>query len=115
VADPFPLDAIAPERFAPEAAEPTSLESASPDDLTRVVVSGLTSVAGISAFKGSLGRVPGVVSVSVSSGVDDDFVFAVVHGHATDLRRAIADFPGFSAQMTLDEGTEVSFTVAEPS
>lgn len=113
--DAFPLDALVPERLEPEAAATTPAESATPDDLTRVVVSGLTSVAGISAFKGSLARVPGVVSVSVSSGADDDFVFAVVHGDATDLRRAVADFPGFSAQMTLDEGTEVSFTVSEPS
>jgi len=81
---------------------------------TRVVVNGLTSVAGISAFKGSLRRVPGVASVSVSTGADDDFVFAVGHATTTDLRRAVPAFAGFGAQMTLDEGEAISFTVKEP-
>jgi hypothetical protein len=81
---------------------------------TRVVVTGLTSVAGISAFKGSLGRVPGVTSVSVSTGTDDDFVFAVAHATTTDLRRAVPAFAGFGAQMTLDDGEVISFTVKEP-
>jgi len=77
-------------------------------------VNGLTSVAGISAFKGSLRRVPGVASVSVSTGADDDFVFAVGHATTTDLRRAVPAFAGFGAQMTLDEGEAISFTVKEP-
>jgi len=81
---------------------------------SRVVVSGLTSVAGISAFKGSLGRVPGVTSVSVSTGTDDDFVFEVAHATTTDLRRAVPAFAGFGAQMTLDDGEVISFTVKEP-
>jgi len=84
------------------------------NEQTRVVVSGLTSVAGISAFKGSLGRVPGVTSVSVSTGADDDFVFAVAHATTTDLRRAVPAFAGFDAQMTLDDGEVISFTVKEP-
>ncbi|MEA2632861.1 MAG: hypothetical protein QOE66_3080 [Chloroflexota bacterium] len=82
---------------------------------TRVVVTGLTSVAGISAFKGSLGRVPGVTSVSVSTGTDDDFVFAVAHSTTTDLQRAVPAFAGFGAQMTLDDGEVIAFTVKEPS
>jgi hypothetical protein len=81
---------------------------------TRVVVTGLTSVAGISAFKGSLGRVPGVTSVSVSTGTDDDFVFAVAHAPTTDLQRAVPAFAGFGAQMTLDDGEVIAFTVKEP-
>jgi hypothetical protein len=83
--------------------------------VTRVVVSGLTGVAGISAFKSALAGVTGVVSVSVTSGMDHDFVFSVVHADATDLRRAIAAFPTFAAQMTLDEGSVVSFNVSEPA
>jgi len=84
------------------------------EEETRVVVTGLTSVAGISAFKGALGRVPGVASVSVSSGADDDFIFTAVHASTADLRRAIPEFARFGAQMTLDEGTVVSFVVSEP-
>jgi hypothetical protein len=81
---------------------------------TRVVVSGLASVAGISAFKGALGRVPGVSSVSVSTGTDEEFVFAVAHASTTDLRRAVPAFAGFGAQMSLDDGEAISFTVKEP-
>jgi len=85
------------------------------EDVTRVVVTGLSSVAGISAFKSALGAVTGVVSVSVTSGMDHDFVFSVVHADATDLRRAIAAFPAFAAQMTMDEGAVLNFIVSEPA
>jgi hypothetical protein len=101
-------DAIASEAPLPPADAPD-------EDLTRIVVTGLTSVAGISAFKASLNRVPGVLGVSVTSGEDDDFVFSVAHAAATDLRRAVAGFAGFGAQMTLDEGAVVSFNVSEPT
>jgi len=85
------------------------------NEQTRVVVSGLASVAGISAFKGALGQVPGVTSVSVSTGTDDEFVFAVAHASTTDLRRAVPAFAGFGAEMSLDDGEAISFTVKEPS
>ena len=49
---------------------------------TRVIVTGLVSVASIASFKRHLGRVAGVQSVGVSSGPDGEFVFAV--GHATE-------------------------------
>jgi hypothetical protein len=96
------------------AAGPEAATGPAGDEQTRVVVSGLTSVAGISAFKGSLGRVPGVASVSVSTGADDDFVFAVAHAPSTDLRRSVPEFPGFSAQMTVDDGELITFVVSEP-
>jgi hypothetical protein len=106
---------------ADEIAGLLEIETGSADDAaetgaeqTRVVVTGLTSVAGISAFKGSLGRVPGVISVSVSTGTDDDFVFAVAHSTTTDLQRAVPAFAGFGAQMTLDDGEVIAFTVKEP-
>jgi hypothetical protein len=98
------------------AAEATGSESPVPtgSEQTRVMVSGLTSVAGISAFKGALRRVPGVANVSVSSGTDDDFVFEVTHASTTDLRRAVPEFRGFGAKMTLDYGEIISFVVMEP-
>jgi hypothetical protein len=84
------------------------------EEQTKLVVSGLTSVAGISAFKSALNRVPGVASVSVNSGHEDDFIFAVNHTGGTDLRRAVGDFSGFSAQMTFDDGSIINWTVSEP-
>ncbi len=123
----------APKIDSPEALSPEEIEgllgidTGSADDTadgdaatdadwqTRVIVGGLKSVAGISAFKGSLGQVPGVTTVSVSTGSDDDFVFAVGHASTTDLRRAVPAFAGFDAHMTLDDGDVISFTVAEPN
>ncbi len=60
----------------------------SPARQTHLVVNGLTSVAGISAFKGALGSLAGVRSVSVSSGEPGVFIFAVNHGTGVDLRAA---------------------------
>lgn len=94
---------------ADDAAETNAAEK------TRVVVSGLTSVAGISAFKGALGRVSGVTAVSVSTGTDDDFVFDVAHATTTDLRRAVPAFAGFGAELTLDDGEAITFIVKEPN
>jgi hypothetical protein len=92
----------------PNGTEPQS------DRATRVVVTGLTSVAGISRFKSALGRVPGVVSVNVTSGTADDFIFTVSHAPATDLPAAIDGFADFAAQMTGDDAGVVSFEVVEP-
>src|SRR5579862_5053999 len=94
---------------APEAAP------AATSGVTRVVVTGLTSVAGISAFKTALARVGGVESVSVTSGHDGAFVFSVVHAIATDLRAAVPGFPGFGASMTNDEGSVLDYSVTEPA
>lgn len=69
-------------------------------DATRLLVSGLTSVAGISAFKGALGQLKGVRSVSVSSGEKGVFVFAVSHDPGVDLDSGVAGLAGFAAHVT---------------
>jgi hypothetical protein len=78
-------------------------------DSTRLLVSGLTSVAGISAFKGALGQLAGVRSVSVSSGEKGVFVFAVSHDPGVDLDSGVASLLGFAAQIT--DATDDGFTV----
>ncbi|HMA47685.1 MAG TPA: hypothetical protein VKP11_10875, partial [Frankiaceae bacterium] len=78
-------------------------------DSTRLLVSGLTSVAGISAFKGALGQLAGVRSVSVSSGERGVFVFAVSHDPGVDLDSGVASLAGFSARIT--DATDDGFTV----
>jgi hypothetical protein len=76
---------------------------------TRLLVSGLTSVAGISAFKGALGQLDGVHNVSVSSGERGVFVFAVNHEPDADLAAGIAGIQGFAARITdaTDDGVNV--------
>ncbi len=78
-------------------------------DATRLLVSGLTSVAGISAFKGALGQLPGVRSVSVSSGEAGVFVFAVNHDPGVDLDSGVSSLSGFAARVT--DATNDGFTV----
>ena len=81
---------------------------------TRVVVTGLVSVASIASFKRHLGKLEGVASVGVSSGPDGEFVFAVAHGPAIDLQGAIAALPGFAAQITSVTDDTVSVAARDP-
>jgi hypothetical protein len=82
---------------------------------TRLLVNGLTSVAGISAFKGALGQLPGVRSVSVSSGEPGVFIFTVVHTPETDLQDGIANLTAFSARVTEASGESLTVVAQEPA
>lgn len=75
---------------------------------TRVVVSGLVSVANIANFKRSLGRVEGVSTIAVASGRDGDFAFTVRHTLGSSLSAAVKTLPGFDIEITGEtEGTIV--------
>jgi flagellar basal body rod protein FlgF len=93
---------------ADEAAAPN--ESAS----TRVIVTGLVSVASIAGFKRNLSRVSGVRSVGVSSGPDGEFVFAVTHDPGLDLTDGIATLPGFGARVTNEAPGELTVAARDP-
>jgi hypothetical protein len=82
---------------------------------TRLFVNGLTSVAGISAFKGALGQLSGVRSVSVSSGQPGVFIFTVVHSPDTDLQDGIAGLTEFEARVTEATGGELTVVAQEPA
>ena len=81
---------------------------------TRVVVTGLVSVASIASFKRHLGKLEGVASVGVSSGPDGEFVFGVAHGPAIDLQGAVTALPGFAAQITSITDDTVSVAARDP-
>ena len=81
---------------------------------TRVVVTGLVSVASIAGFKRNLARVEGVRSVGVSSGPDGEFVFAVSHDPGLDLGDGIATLPGFSARVTNEAQGELTVAARDP-
>jgi hypothetical protein len=87
---------------------------AAADATTRVTVVGLISVASISVFKRSLAKLADVRSVSVSSGPDGDFIFAVVHGPATDLRTAIPALSGFEARITGESEDGLTVVARDP-
>jgi hypothetical protein len=82
---------------------------------SRLYVNGLTSVAGISAFKGALGQLPGVRSVSVSSGEPGVFIFTVVHSPETDLQGGVAGLAAFSARVTEASDDSLTVVAEEPA
>ena len=81
---------------------------------TRVVVTGLVSVASIAGFKRQLSRVAGVQSVGVSSGPDGEFLFAVAHDSGIVLRDAVTTLPGFGARVTAEADGELTVTAKDP-
>lgn len=105
-AESWPTAVLAAARRMDQLASPAD---ANGPDATRLFVSGLTSVAGISAFKGALGQLAGVRSVSVSSGEPGVFVFAVNHDPGVDLDSGVSSLPGFAARVT--DATNDGFTV----
>jgi hypothetical protein len=81
---------------------------------TRVVVTGLVSVASIAGFKRNLARVSGVHSVGVTSGPDGEFVFAVTHDPGMALGESIATLPGFGARVTNEADGELTVAARDP-
>ena len=81
---------------------------------TRVMVTGLVSVASIATFKRSLGRVPGVSTIGVASGPDGEFVFTVSHDAGIGLGEAIVALPGFEAQVTAETSGGLEVAAHDP-
>ena len=82
---------------------------------SRLLVSGLTSVAGISAFKGALGQLPGIRAVSVSSGERGVFIFAVHHDPEVELGPAVLSLQGFDARITRTSDDGLAVLAHEPA
>jgi hypothetical protein len=75
---------------------------------SRIVVSGLVSVANIANFKRSLTRTAGVVTIGVASGPDGDFVFTVGHTLGSALSASIQELSGFEIQITGESDEAIS-------
>lgn len=71
---------------------------ASPTDTT-VVVEGLISVASIAGFKRNLSRLDGVSSVTVTSGPDGEFIFAVKHDGSATVEAGLPGMAGFGVRI----------------
>ena len=97
----------------PQSPQPEQLESGTVEDpaaavdqagtdltSTRVVVSGLVSVAHIANFKRSLGHVTGISTIAVASGRDGDFAFTVGHTLGSSLAESVKTLPGFDIEIT---------------
>jgi len=81
---------------------------------TQVVVTGLVSVASIASFKRHLTRAAGVEGVSVTSGPDGEFVFAVSHRSDVALGDVVAALPGFGARITGTADGVLNVTAHDP-
>jgi hypothetical protein len=81
---------------------------------TQVIVSGLVSVASVASFRRALGRTPGVLSVTVTSGPNSEFLFHVSHRHDVDFGTAIPSLPGFVAEITGVANGAVSVLTLDP-
>jgi hypothetical protein len=75
---------------------------------SRVIVSGLVSVANIANFKRSLARTPGVSTIAVASGPDGDFVFTVGHTLGTGLSASVQALAGFDIQITAESDDAIN-------
>jgi hypothetical protein len=93
---------------------PDAEDAGAESQTTRVVVTGLVSVASIAGFKRQLSRVAGVLSVGVSSGPDGEFLFAVTHDSSIVLRDAVTTLPGFGARVTAETEGELTVTAKDP-
>ncbi len=121
----FPAETVNPDDEIPTIAEDAlaarlaglvAEDHSAPTDAasTRVVVTGLVSVASIAGFKRSLSRVAGVRSVGVSSGPDGEFVFAVTHDREMGLADGITTLPGFGARVTNEAPGELTVAARDP-
>jgi len=93
---------------------PDAVPQEGPVETSQVVVTGLTSVSSIAAFKRQLGRLEGVRSVAVSSGPSGEFVFAVSHAAGVQLADAVASLGGFAPQIGRVEPGIVELTAHDP-
>ena len=89
-------------------------EASGESTTTRVIVTGLVSVASIAGFKRNLARLSGVHSVGVTSGPDGEFVFAVNHDSSMGLSEQIATLPGFGARVTDEAPGELTVAARDP-
>ena len=81
---------------------------------TRVLVTGLISVASIAGFKRQLGRLSGVESVGVSSGPEGEFVFAVAHTADVSLAEAVPTLTDFAAEVTNAADDTITVAARDP-
>jgi hypothetical protein len=81
---------------------------------TKVLVTGLISVASIAGFKRQLGRLNGVESVGVSSGPEGEFVFAVAHTADVSLAEAVPTLTDFAAEVTNAADDTITVAARDP-
>jgi len=108
-----PGDAGSPAQVAPRSGA-SALSDIEPAVLTRVSVSGIASVAGVTSFRRQLSRMEGVQEVAVNARSDGSFEFDVTHHPNVRLDDGVTALPGFDARVTASEGNELTVFANDP-
>jgi hypothetical protein len=118
-ADDEVADAEAPtdDRLEPDAAAAAEAEARIGLDVQdQLLVSGLSSVAGIAAFKAALVNVRGVSAVGVTAGVnDDEVVYTVTHDGRVGIREVLQTMDAFEPRVVAEDGATLVVAVREPA
>lgn len=93
---------------------PDEATGSNPLVTTKVIVTGLVSVASIAGFKRHLARLQGVTTVGVSSGPEGEFIFSVHHLPVADLPAGISELPGFEARVTELTDGQITVSARDP-
>jgi hypothetical protein len=93
---------------------PDETNGTNPLVTTKVIVTGLVSVASIAGFKRHLARLQGVTTVGVSSGPEGEFIFSVHHLPVADLSAGITELPGFDARVTEQVDGQITVSARDP-
>jgi len=114
---PEPDDAVSPAgsptQVAPRSGA-SALSDVEPAVLTRVSVSGLASVAGVTSFRRQLSRLEGVQGVAVNARSDGSFEFDVTHHPNVRLDDGVTALPGFDARVMASEGDALTVFANDP-
>ncbi len=92
----------------------SALSDIEPAVLTRVSVSGLASVAGVTSFRRQLSRLEGVQGVAVNARSDGSFEFDVTHHPNMRLDDGVTALPGFDARVMASEGDALTVLANDP-
>lgn len=85
------------------------------DEKTQLIVSGLTNVGSIAAFKAAILASPGVNAVSVNAGEEGDVLITISHAADADMRHAVRAIEAFQPAVIADDGTTLVIVAREPA
>jgi len=98
-AAPVPEPVAEAPRATKAAAAPT-IDAGAELKSTQIIVTGLVTVASVASFRRSLGRLPGVSTVTVTSAPNGDFLFHASHRRDVAFETSIPTLKGFVAEIT---------------
>jgi hypothetical protein len=100
---------------ADDAAEAEAEARLGLDNQTRIVVSGLSAVASIAAFKAAIVHAPGVTAVNVMAGTDGEVVYTVTQDGHVNFHEILQAMEDIDARVVSENGTTLTVAAREPA